>query len=150
MDALFPTVELDNTIWFSTLSRVSRFLWHGSKWVPWLQCFLQYMSGLEVLACSFDINFEPVITMLQLCSLINLKKPNWQRFGERLISKLVFRPPAEFYNKKCKFPRSLAEHLVALAFLYCFLESYITFLTVSFNTVYVYIHSHQLFGPLHF
>ena len=31
MGAHFPAVELDNAIWFSTLSRMSGFLWHSSK-----------------------------------------------------------------------------------------------------------------------
>ena len=44
----------------------------------------------------------------------------------------------------CKFLRFLAEYLTALAFLCChyIFDSYITCLTLSFNTVYVYFHSH--------
>ena len=33
--------------------------------------FLQYTSGLEVLACSFDTNFKYVIAMLQLRYSLN-------------------------------------------------------------------------------
>ena len=57
----FPAVKLDNMIQFSTLSRMSGFLWHSSKCACQFDCFLQYMSGLEVLACSLntDLNYAP-------------------------------------------------------------------------------------------
>ena len=58
MGAHFPAVELDNTIRFSTLSRISGFLWHSSKWVRRFGRFLQYTSGIEVLACSLDTNLD--------------------------------------------------------------------------------------------
>ena len=54
------------------------------------------------------------------------------------------RPSAEFSGKMRKFLRFLAEYLAASAFL-CFhyiFDSYITCLTLSFNTVYIYFHSH--------
>ena len=57
------------------------------------------------------------------------------------------RPSAEFSGKMRKFLRFLAEYLAASAFL-CFhyiFDSYITCLTLSFNTVYMYFHSHFLF-----
>ena len=39
--------------------RVSGFLWHSSRWAHQsLLKIFQYTSGLEVLACSFDINFN--------------------------------------------------------------------------------------------
>ena len=66
MAAHFSAVELDNTIRFSTLSRVSLLLWHSSKCARWFGSFFEYTSGLEVLACSFDTDFDYVITMLQL------------------------------------------------------------------------------------
>ena len=47
--------------WFSIAPgpfRVSGFLWHSSKWARQSALgILQYTSGLEVLACSFDTNF---------------------------------------------------------------------------------------------
>ena len=46
-----PTVEFDNAIWFRTLSRMSEFLWHSSKWTRRFIRFRQYTPGLEV-ACS--------------------------------------------------------------------------------------------------
>ena len=38
----------------------------NSKWILWFGRFLQYMPGLEVLACSFNTDINYVITMLQL------------------------------------------------------------------------------------
>ena len=66
MSAYFPTVELDNAIRFSTLSRNSGFLWHSSKWTRWFGCFLQYLSGLEVLACSLDTDFKACVCYFSL------------------------------------------------------------------------------------
>ena len=65
-----PTVELDNVIKFSTLSSMSGFLWNISKWVCRFGCFLQYTSGLEVLACSLgsDLNY---VTICSNCILPN-------------------------------------------------------------------------------
>ena len=60
----FLADELDNVIQFGTLSRVSGFLCHGSKWAHRFVHFLQYTSGLEVLACSIYTDFNYVITML--------------------------------------------------------------------------------------
>ena len=54
----FPTVELDNAIQFSMLSKMSGFLWHSSKWAQWFSCFLQYTSGLEVLAYSLNTELK--------------------------------------------------------------------------------------------
>ena len=80
-----PPVELDNTIWFSTLSRMSGFLSHSSKWAHQFGCFLQYMSGLEVFACSLSTNLNYVITMLQLHLSLNpyvkLQEPLGRRCG---------------------------------------------------------------------
>ena len=58
-----PAVELDNAIWFGTLSRVSVFLWHGSKWALRFVCFLQYTLGLEVVACRIYNDFNYGITV---------------------------------------------------------------------------------------
>ena len=71
MGALFPAVELDNAIRFSTLSGMSGFLWHSSKWARRFGHFLQYLSRLEVLACSLNTNHNCVTTMLQLRPSLN-------------------------------------------------------------------------------
>ena len=83
MGAHFPAVELDNAIWFSILSRMSGFLWHSSKWACRFGRFLQYTSGLEVLACSLDTDLNYVITMLQLRPSLNHYVKLWQILGER-------------------------------------------------------------------
>ena len=70
MGAHFPAVELANAIWFSNLSRMSGFLWHSSKQTRWFSRFLQYMSGLEVLACSLNIELNYVTTMLQSATFL--------------------------------------------------------------------------------
>ena len=48
--------------WFSIALgplRVSGFMWHSSKWAHQSALgILQYMSGFEVLACSFDTDFN--------------------------------------------------------------------------------------------
>ena len=67
MGAHFLAVELENAIPFDTLSRMSGFLWHSSKWACRFGRFLQYTSELEVLARSLDIDLTYGITMLQLC-----------------------------------------------------------------------------------
>ena len=66
MGAGFTAVELDNAIRFSTLSRMSGFLWHSSKWTCLFSRFLQHTSKIEVLACSLNTNLNYVTTMLQL------------------------------------------------------------------------------------
>ena len=71
MGAHFPTVELDIAILFSNLSRMSQFLLHSSRWACQFSPFLQYMSGLEMLACSLDNDLNYVTTMLQLCLSLN-------------------------------------------------------------------------------
>ena len=71
MGTHFPAVELDNLIRFSILSRMSGFLWHSSKWACWFSCFLQYSSGLEVLACGLNTNINYATTMLQLHLSLN-------------------------------------------------------------------------------
>ena len=55
------------------------------------------------------------------------------------------RPSAEFSGKMHRTLRSLAEYLATLAFLCChyIFDSYDTYLTLSFNIVYVCFHSHQ-------
>ena len=64
MSMHFPAVELDNAIQFSTLSGMSGFLWHSSKWACRFGRFLQYMPGLEVLACSLVTDLNYVTAML--------------------------------------------------------------------------------------
>ena len=141
MGAHFPAAELDNVIWFSTLSRISGFLWHGSKWACQFGCSLQYTSGTEVLPRSLDTNLNFVTTMLQL-------HPGYILKGRYYITPAVLspdpRPSAEFSVKIHKFLRSLVEYLAALTFSCChyIFGSYITCLTLSFNTLYVCFHSH--------
>ena len=104
MGANFPAVELDNTIWFSTLSRMSGFLWHSSKWACQFSCFLQYMSGLEVLACSLSTNLNYVITMLQLHpSLLNHQVKLWQLLGERCSNFLGGFWKTDTLSQQCSF-----------------------------------------------
>ena len=75
MGAHFSAVELDNAIRFSTLFRMSEFLWHSSKWARRFGCFLQYKSELEVLACGLDTDINYVTTMLQLWPSLNHYPP---------------------------------------------------------------------------
>ena len=83
MGAHFAAVDLDNTIQFSTLSRMSGFLWHSSKQACRFSCFRRYKSRFEVLACSLNTNLNHVIIMLQLRpSLIHYVKLQ-QLLGER-------------------------------------------------------------------
>ena len=74
MGAHFPAVELDNTIQFSTLFRMSGFLWHSSKWAHQLGHFLQYTLGREVFVCSLNNDLNYVTTMFQLCTSLNQSK----------------------------------------------------------------------------
>ena len=143
----FLAVELDNVIWFSTLPRISWLLCNSSKLVCQFSHFLQPISGIEVLACSLDINPNYASTILQLPPSLNHKV-----FGRILKDRhyvtqcclLDLRTSAEFTGKMHRFLRSLAEYLAALAFLcsHCMFDSYITCLTISFNTVYMFFHSH--------
>ena len=71
MDAHFSVIELDNIIQFSTLSRMSGFLWHTNGPTSLVISFVQYTSEIEVLACSLVTNLDYVITMLQLHPSLN-------------------------------------------------------------------------------
>ena len=118
MGAHFPAVEQDNAIRFSILCRMSGLLWHGSKWTCRFGRFLQYAPGIEVLACSFDTDFNYVISMLRLCPSLNHFVKTCQGddgFENQLFgcalrdiyksqrrSLLDPRPPAEFPNKMQK------------------------------------------------
>ena len=51
--------------------QMSGFLWYSSKWACRFGHFLQYISGLEVLACSFDTDINYVTAMLQLHLSLN-------------------------------------------------------------------------------
>ena len=66
MGVHFPEVDLDNVIRFSTLSRMLGCLWQSPKWEDRFVRFPQHMSGLKVLACSFNTEFNYVITLPQL------------------------------------------------------------------------------------
>ena len=63
MDTHFPTVELDNAIRFSTLFRMSEFLWHSSKWARRFGRFFQYTTGLEMLERRLNADVNSVTTM---------------------------------------------------------------------------------------
>ena len=74
-------------VWFGTLSRMSGFLWHSSKWARRVRCFLQYSSRLEVLACSLNTDLNYVTTMLNYALpwttkkvAVTLKGKMWQLF----------------------------------------------------------------------
>ena len=89
MGAHFPTVELDNVIQFSILSKMSGFLRHSSKWACWFGHFLQYMSVFEVLVYSLDTDINYTIAILQLClSLRQLS--GWQLTGCILVLHLDY------------------------------------------------------------
>ena len=122
MGVHFPALELDNVIQFSTLSTVSTFLWHSSKLACWLGHFLQYTSGLEVLARSLntaDLNY--VTAMLQLCPSFNplckvadsFRGEMWQLFGCIFIDRHV---TLEFSGKIHKFLQSLASVIISLSY----------------------------------
>ena len=78
-----PRIWLDSATRFITLLMVSGFLWHSTKWAHRLGRFLQYTLGLEVLACSFDTDFNYVTTILQLRLSLNHEAKFWQHFGVR-------------------------------------------------------------------
>ena len=67
----FPAFKLNNAILFSTLSRMPGFLQHSSKWTRRFGRFLQYTSGLKVLACSLNTYPNYLTTMLQLHPSLN-------------------------------------------------------------------------------
>ena len=46
------------------------FLWHSSKWAHHFFCFLQYMSGLEVLACQICDYYAPTAPFLEPLSKV--------------------------------------------------------------------------------
>ena len=113
-------------IQFSTLSRMSGFLWHSSKWACWFICF-NIRQGLK---CKHEA-LAPTLTMWLLCSKCTLP------WTTKCLGAFSYypRPFAQFSWKMHKFSRSLAEYLAALTFL-CdnyIIGSYITWLTVSLN-----------------
>ena len=134
MGAHFPAAELNNAIRFSTLSRMSRFMRHSSKWTCRFGCFLQYTSGPEVLACSLNTDLNYVTTILQRPFLeplskvaATLREKMRQLFECILIDRYVTqqcslldpRSCTEFSGKIHKCLRSLADFILALASLYC-------------------------------
>ena len=153
MGVHFPTVELDNAIQCSILSRMPGFLCHSLKWACQFGPFLQYTPGVEVLACSLDN-----LTMWLLCSSCaveplskvagNVRGKMWQffwcilRYMRNPSSTLSWiRSPLLNFPAKCIiffpswFPFSFGR-------LYLFV-SYVTCLTGSMNTaVYMHFHSH--------
>ena len=160
MGACFPAVELDNVIQFSTLSRMSGFLWYSSKWARRFGRFLQYAPGLELLTRSLntnlnyvDLSYTPIAPFLEPPRKVvsTFRGKMWQLLGCILIDRYITkqhsllgpRPSAEFSGKMHKFLISLADFLSALTFLCChYIFDYIC-CHYSFNTaVYVYFHSH--------
>ena len=107
----FPAVELDNAIQFSNLSRKSGFLWHGFKWACQFVCFLEYPSGLEVLAYSLDTNLNYVTTMLLLHTSLNHGVKLRQLLGERCGNFLGVYSKIDTWRLKCSLldPRPCAE-----------------------------------------
>ena len=81
--SVLPYTWLDNVIWFSTIPRMSGFLWNKSKWARWFSHFPQYTSGLGMLACSLNINLNHVIFMLQLWLSLNHQVKLWKLLGGR-------------------------------------------------------------------
>ena len=55
---VLPAVELHIVITFSTFFMVSGFLWYSLKSAWRFSRFLQYTSRLEMLTCSFNIDFD--------------------------------------------------------------------------------------------
>ena len=91
MGAQFPAVEFDNAIRCSTLSRMSSFLWHSSKWVWRFGRFLQYTPGLEVLAYSLDTDLNYVtLVMPQLHPFLNHEVKLLQLLGEDAVTIWVY------------------------------------------------------------
>ena len=82
MGVHFPAVELDNTIWFSILLRMSGFLWHSSKWACQVGRFLQYMSGTEVERCICHI--YPVVNSM-LMFMTNSLPQNRSNIPEKFL-----------------------------------------------------------------
>ena len=133
MHAHFPAVEWDNVIWFSTLSRMSGFLWHSSKWALQFVCFLQFISEIKVLACSLDTDLNYVATMLQLHLSLN-----YYVFGCILKDRYHLTPalswtrgPLLFSGKICKFLRCRADILWLLSF----------YVVIIFWLIYYLLHS---------
>ena len=128
-----PTIESDDVIQLSTLSRVSGFLWHSSKWACWFDCFFQYTSGLEVSASSFDTTFNyytPTLPFLEPLSKVAATVREEMDF--KISFFLDLRSPAKFSDKMHKLLRPLAEYLAALPFFCCrYIDPYITSLTVD-------------------
>ena len=127
MCANFPVVELDNAIRFSTLFRMSVFLWHSSKWAGWFGHCLPYTSGIEVLACSLDTNVNYVTAMLQL-------RPSLNHFFGCILKDRYYATPAvispepetlrwSLQQNAYMFLRPLAEYLAASVFFVVIISS---------------------------
>ena len=101
MGAHFPAVELDNMIWFSTLSRMSWFLWHSSKWACRFGRFLQYTPGLEVLACSLGTDLicnyaPPTAPFHEPLSKVSSRPEYFSTKGIFRYSNLLFSPKISY------------------------------------------------------
>ena len=64
MGVHFPAVELDYTIHFTTLSRMSGFLWHSSNWPAGLIVSFNICQRAK---CK-HVDSAPTLTMWLLCS----------------------------------------------------------------------------------
>ena len=118
MGVHFPLVKLDNMIWSSTLFRMSGLLWYSSKLACRFECFLQYMSGLEVLACSLDtnLNYAPAAPFLEPISkaVDTFRRKMQQLLGCILIDRYATPAalsPDEFPSKMHNF---LGSHAVVI------------------------------------
>ena len=116
---------------------------------------------VEVLGCRLDTDY--VISMLELRPFLNHSLKLQQLLGRTLFSKLVFwmysqrhryitpaalspKPEAPswiFLAERVIFRDAYSNVLWLLTFLCChYINSHITYLTVSFKTAYAYVHSH--------
>ena len=72
MGAHFSAAEWITESGTAPFSGCQGFLWHSYKWGDWFSHFLQYTSGLEGLACSFNNDLNYVTTVLELHPSLNL------------------------------------------------------------------------------
>ena len=100
--AHFPAFES------STLPTMSGFLLHSSEWPCQFGCFLQFMSAIEVLGGSLNINLNYGTAMLHLHPSLN-----------HYIFDCILKDPWPF----------CAVHYI--------FDSFFTHLTLRFNTIYV-------------
>ena len=149
MDTHVPAAEMDNAIRFSTYSRMSGFQCHSSKWVcsfPSIYVRAWSFSIYRLQICDYYASTALFLQPLIKVSAIFRWKIDFKISFSSVFSKidtspqqrsiLDLRPTAKFSGKIRKFLRPRAEYLAALVLLCChYKDTYITCLTVSFNTV---------------